>query len=49
MRRYLSALRARQGEITRGRMLTVLIVSLTLLIAGYVGLSFIDWFLNLID
>ena len=43
MRRYLSALRARQGEISRGRMLAVLVVSLTLLVVGYAAFSFADW------
>jgi hypothetical protein len=43
MRRYLSALRARQGEISRGRILMVLLISLVLIAVVYVALSFIDW------
>jgi hypothetical protein len=39
----LSALMARQAEITQGRMLKVRHVSLILVVAGYAALSFVDW------
>ena len=43
MRRYLSALKARQADITSGRTLTVLVASILLVVAGFVALAFFDW------